>query len=138
MNLLVVDGQGGGIGKTLIEEIKKRFPAEKVIAVGTNATATSMMLKANPTAAATGENALIFQSNQADIIVGPVGIVIPNALQGEVSTRMAEALTSSRAKIIVLPMQKCRVSIVGTNVKKLSEYIEEAMQEIEEERNKIA
>lgn len=132
MNILVIDGQGGGIGKTLIEEIKKRFPNEQVSAVGTNALATSMMLKANPDIAATGENALIFQSHHADVIVGPVGIIIPNALQGEVSARMAEALTMSHAKIIVIPMQKCRVSIIGTNVKKLSEYLEEAMQEIQQ------
>lgn len=132
MNILVIDGQGGGIGKTLIEEIKKRFPKEQVIAVGTNATATSMMLKASPDAAATGENALVYQSHKADVILGPVGIVIPNALQGEVSARMAEALTLSHARIIVLPMQKCRVSIAGTNIKKISDYMEEAMKELQE------
>lgn len=129
MEVLVIDGQGGGIGKSLVEGISRKCPKVNIIAVGTNSLATSNMLKGSSCAeGATGENAVIFNSGRADIIIGPVGIIMANAMHGEITPKMAEAVSSSRAKIILIPMNRCHATIVGIEDKKLSQYIEEAIQ----------
>ncbi len=91
MNILIIDAQGGGIGKQIISAVKKSYPSLTVTAIGTNSTATANMLKAGADHAATGENAVIVGCRKADLIIGPIGIVIADSLFGEVTPKMAAA-----------------------------------------------
>lgn len=127
MHILVIDGQGGRMGAALTEQIKSAFPAAEVVAIGTNTLATSAMLRAGADAAATGENPVVVNSQWADVIVGPIGIIIANALLGEITPKMAMAVSESRAKKILLPVSRCAVSVVGVQEKTLSEYVREAV-----------
>lgn len=113
MNVLVIDGQGGGIGRQLVLRIKEELPGVAVHAVGTNSAATAAMLKAGADSGATGENAVIVGCRRADVIVGPVGAVIADALNGEISPAMALAAAQSPAKRILLPFNHCDNLIVG-------------------------
>ncbi|HIQ59883.1 MAG TPA: DUF3842 family protein [Candidatus Merdivicinus intestinavium] len=113
MNLLVIDAQGGGIGKQVVAAVKKNFPAVRVTAVGTNSAAATAMLKAGADAAATGENAVIVGCRKADVIVGPIGIVIADSLYGEITPAMAAAVGQSAAKRILIPINHCDNYIVG-------------------------
>ncbi len=131
MNILVIDGQGGGVGKALVERIAEKCRSTEITAVGTNSMATANMLRGGAVNGATGENAVIFNAQRADIIVGPMGIVLANAMLGEITPRMAEAITSSDAHIILIPMNRCHAHVVGVQEKKLSEYIEDAAGEIQ-------
>ena len=128
--ILIIDGQGGGIGKLLVEKLKGKAT---VVAAGTNALATSAMLKAGADAAVTGENAIVFNCRDCDVIAGPMGIVMANALMGEITPNMAEAVSSSKAKKILIPSLKCRTVVVGCNEKGLSEWIAEAVRLAEKE-----
>ncbi len=132
MNLLIIDGQGGGIGKTLTEQLKAAFPSYTITAAGTNALATSAMMKAGAEYGATGENAIIYNCQYADIILGPIGIVLANSLLGEVSPSIAAAVSSSKAKKILIPITKCSAHIVGIENKPLNKYIEEAVKAVTE------
>lgn len=132
MRIMVMDGQGGGVGKSLIEALLNRLPEAEVIAVGTNATATSNMMKGGTAYGATGENAVIYNSNRVDVILGPLGIVMANAMLGEITPKMAEAVTSGNAKLILIPMNKYHVTMVGVENKKLGDYIKEAVDKVEE------
>lgn len=113
MNILVVDGQGGGMGRQLIESIKKAFPSVDITAAGTNGMATQAMLKAGADHGATGENAVVVGCRTADIIIGPVGIVIADSLWGDITPVMAAAIGQSRALRILLPMNQCNNWIAG-------------------------
>ena len=113
MQILVVDAQGGGIGKQLVSMLKQRVEGAVVTAVGTNSLATSAMLRAGADSAATGENAVIVCARKADVIVGPVGIVIADALLGEVTPRMAAAVGQSRARKVLIPVDQCGNRVVG-------------------------
>lgn len=115
MNILVIDGQGGGIGRQLISSLKAARPIDTLIAVGTNSAATSAMLKAGADDAATGENAVIVNCRNADVIVGPVGIAIADSLMGEITPAMAKAVGQSRAKRILIPLNRCNTWIAGVN-----------------------
>ena len=97
MRIMVMDGQGGGVGRSLLEAFKERFPEADLIAVGTNATATANMMKSGVTSGATGENAVVYNSKRADVIVGPVGIVMADAMLGEITPTMAAAVASNDA-----------------------------------------
>ena len=130
MNILIVDGQGGGVGKQLIQSIKSAFPDDFIMAVGTNSTATSAMLKAGATAGATGENAVAVAAKKADIIVGPIGIVIADALYGEITPTMALAIAQCNAKRILLPFQHCDNIIVGVGDFNIANLINLAINEI--------
>ena len=130
MNILVVDGQGGGIGRQLVEAIKKNFPSISITAVGTNVLATQAMLKAGATHAATGENAVLVGCRNADIIMGPVGIVIADSLWGEISPAMAKAVGQSRAVRILLPMNQCNNLIAGIEDVSVGKLVESAMGEV--------
>lgn len=132
MLILVLDGQGGGIGCTLVDILVKTYPQHMIAAVGTNSAATANMLKGNPAFAATGENAAVFNCSQADIIIGPTGIVMANAMHGEISPKIAAAVTSSRAEIILIPMNHCRAHIAGVEDKKVSAYLQEALSILDE------
>lgn len=130
MKIVVIDGQGGGIGRSLVEKLKERLPSAELIAVGTNALATSAMLKAGADAGATGENAVIYNCAHADVITGPMGISLVNAMMGEISPSIAEAVTASRAEKVLIPVAACRVYVAGVEEKPMSRYIEIAVETI--------
>lgn len=132
MRILVIDGQGGKLGGQLIGAVKKQFTQAHVIAVGTNSIATSSMLKAGADEGATGENPVVVCSADADVIMGPIGIVISNSLMGEVTERMALAISSSPAARILIPTNRCDNLVAGVNAQSMSELIEDAIAKIEQ------
>lgn len=126
MTILIIDGQGGGLGRQLVEKcMVSKAPEDTVIAVGTNAIATANMLKASPDEAATGENAIVVCARKADVICGPVGIVIADAMNGEVTPKAARAVGQSGARRILIPVNRCDTTIVGIRAS-MSELAEEA------------
>ena len=127
MNILVIDGQGGGVGRQLVEGIKKAFPGETVTAVGTNTAATQAMLKGGADRSATGENAVIVGCRNADVILGPIGIVIADSLWGEITPAMAQAVGQSRATRILLPMNLCDNLIAGIGRGSVAQLTEDAL-----------
>lgn len=130
MTVLVIDAQGGGIGSRLVSAVKQELQTAHVIAVGTNSSATSAMLKAGADEAATGENSVRVACRQADVIVGPIGIVIADALLGEITPGMAVAVAQSRAKRILIPFNHCDHIIVGVSDLNTSALIQCAIEEI--------
>ena len=130
--VLIIDGQGGLLGKQMVAACKKVLPSAEITAVGTNTMATAAMLKAGATNGATGENAVIVGARRADIIVGPVGIAIADSLLGEITPAMATAVGQSEAIKILLPVNKCNNIIIGTDNKTTSELIDEAIEKIKE------
>ncbi|MBQ3045774.1 MAG: DUF3842 family protein [Clostridia bacterium] len=132
MKIVVVDGQGGKLGRQLVERISAEIKDAEIIAIGTNSTATQAMLKGGADAAATGENALVVACRKADIIVGPIGIVISDALMGEISPSMASAVGSSNAARVLIPVNKCDSYIMGIENVTVSEMIESAVKKIKE------
>ncbi len=131
MNILVVDAQGGGIGRQVIAAVKKQFPQVTVTAAGTNSLATSAMLKAGADHAATGENAVIVGCRTADLIIGPVGIVIADSLFGEITPAMAAAVGQSPARRVLIPINHCNNIIVGVNDLSTGRLIECVVREVE-------
>ena len=116
MKVVVIDGQGGGLGKQVISALKGKYnDAISVVAIGTNAVATQAMLKAGADISATGENPLKVNAKDADVIIGPVGIVIANSLFGEVTPKMAKAVGKSRAKRLLIPVNLCSNIVIGVN-----------------------
>jgi hypothetical protein len=113
MNILIVDGQGGQLGGQLIKSLKTNFENVNIMAVGTNATATATMLKAGANQAATGENPVIVACRKADVIIGPIGIVIADSLFGEITPQMAVAIGQANAVRILLPVNKCDNIVAG-------------------------
>ena len=132
LNVLIVDGQGGMVGKQMVEAVRKMIPDAEITVVGTNTSATASMLKAGADNGATGENSVVVAVRDADIIVGPIGIVIADSLLGEITPKMAVAIGSSPAKKILLPVNKCNNIIVGVGGKSTSSLISEAIETIRE------
>lgn len=130
MKIIVIDGQGGNIGKQLVKSIKDSFPDVFIRAIGTNSTATANMLKGGADEAATGENAFIVACREADVIIGPIGIAIADALLGEVSPAMAKAVGQSAAKKILIPLNKCDVLVPGVEEKSTGELLDDALKMI--------
>ena len=130
MRVMIMDGQGGGVGKSLVEALVQVCPDAELIAVGSNATATANMMKGGTVNGATGENAVIYNSQRVDVIVGPIGIVLANAMLGEITPKMAEAVASSDAKLILIPMNRFHATVVGVETRKLADYIKEAADKI--------
>lgn len=128
---MVMDGQGGGVGRSLVEEIRMRYPEAWVAAVGTNAAATANMMKGGASAGATGENAVLYNSRRADVIVGPIGIVMANAMLGEITPKMAEAVSSADVPVLLIPMSKSNAQVAGVVDRKLGDYVSEAAEKIE-------
>jgi len=115
MNILIIDAQGGGIGRQLVVAIKQHNANADITAVGTNCVATAAMLKAGADRAATGENAIIVGCRKADVIIGPVGIVIADSMLGEITPAAAVAVGQSQARRILIPVNQCDNIIVGVS-----------------------
>lgn len=128
MNIMVIDGQGGRMGKSIVEQMKRNFPEDEVLAIGTNSIATAAMLKAGADAGATGENPAIVGCRTADLIIGPLGIVIADSLLGEITPAMAAAIGQSRAKKILLPVNRCQHYVVGCRDLPLGELVRMAVE----------
>ena len=131
MKILIIDAQGGVIGKQLVLAVKGSMPDAVVTAVGTNSAATSAMLKAGADHAATGENAVVVNSRKADVIIGPVGIVIADALFGEITPLMAKAVAQSSGKRILIPVNHCDNIVVGVGDLNLNRLIQDVIRELE-------
>ena len=132
MNIVVIDSQGGGIGRQVVASLKSAFPDIRITAIGTNVQATSAMLKAGADQCATGENPVIVACRSADVIIGPIGIVIADSMVGEISPAMAKAIGQSRAKRILIPINHCDNIVVGVNDLSLSRLIHEVIERIRE------
>lgn len=132
MHILIIDGQSGRMGAQLIEGLKKANLNQQHVltAVGTNALATSAMLKAGADQAATGENAVLVQCKKADVIAGPLGIVLADALLGEITPSMAVAVGQSDARRVLLPVTQCKSTVVGTGNMTRAQLIDEAVAQI--------
>jgi len=125
MIVAVIDGQGGGIGRQIVEKLRTRAGDKiEILVLGTNSLATSAMLKAGASYGATGENPVIYNAPRVDIIAGPIAIILPNGLRGEISPKMAEAIVSSEAKKILIPSNKCNVEVVSSDNSSLSVQVE--------------
>jgi NAD(P)-dependent dehydrogenase (short-subunit alcohol dehydrogenase family) len=123
MKILIIDGMGGGIGKAVVERL--RAEGHTLLAVGTNAIAAAAMHKAGADQAATGENAVLYNCKKADVIIGTLGVLLANSMQGEISPAMAAAVSASEAAKILLPVSKCNAYIVGAQEQPMAKYIEE-------------
>lgn len=131
MEILVIDGQGGKLGRQLVEAILKAHPDAVLTAVGTNSLATESMMKGGARRVATGENAVIVNSRRADVILGPIGIVLADALLGEISPAMAAAVGASRAVKILIPMNRCETLVAGVNGQSAAALVADALAKLE-------
>lgn len=114
MKIAVIDGKGGGIGSQVVERLKSLKNNDiEIIALGTNSQATSNMLKAGANDGSTGENAVVWMCKKVDIIIGPLAIIAANSMMGEISPKMAEAIASSDARKLLLPVSKCNIDVIG-------------------------
>ena len=132
MKIVVIDSQGGGIGRQVVSSIKAEFPDQEVTAIGTNAQATAAMLKAGADHGATGENPVMVACRDADVIIGPIGIVIADSMLGEVSPAMALAVCQSRARRILIPVNHCDNIVVGVSDLSLGRLIHDVVDRIRE------
>ena len=130
MKILVIDGQGGRIGQQLIKAILARYPQVEVTAIGTNSLATAAMLKGGASQGATGENALLVACRRADVILGPLGIVIAAAQMGELSPAMAVAVGQARARRILIPLNQCDNLVAGVAELPVARSLESAVGEL--------
>lgn len=127
MKIAVIDAQGGGLGKVIVERIKQRIPQAEIIGLGTNVIATNAMLKAGADKAATGENAIVFNIKSVDIIVGGIGIIAANGMMGEITPKVAEAVSSSQALKVLIPVGKCHIIIPGSEDYTINELIDKSI-----------
>ncbi len=131
VKIAIVDGKGGGLGAAIAKKLASMKGAE-LIALGTNSQATGNMLKNGARDGATGENAICHMAGEADIIVGPMAIVVANSMMGEITPKMAQAVAGSKARKLLLPTQKCGVSVVGVNNLTMTQLIELVPEKIAE------
>lgn len=130
MKILVIDGQGGKMGSLIIAALKQKTEGHEIVAVGTNSIATSAMLRAGADAGATGENPVVVNARDADIIVGPIGILAADALLGEITPEMAIAVGRSAAEKILIPINRCNHTIVGVKSLTMTEMVDLAVAEV--------
>ena len=128
MKILIIDGQGGGLGRQLVSAVKEKYPEIEILAVGTNSAATNAMLRAGADQAATGENSVSVAAGIADVIMGPVGIVIADSMLGEITPRMALAVGRSRAKRILIPVNLCDNIVVGVTEISMTKNVQNAVE----------
>ena len=130
MKVVVIDGQGGNIGKRIVEEIKANGIQSEVMVIGTNSTATATMMTGGADIGATGENPVVLASRDADIIIGPIGIIMADSMYGEITPKMAESVGASKARKILIPINKC-VTVAGVDESRtISDYIKTAVSRI--------
>jgi NAD(P)-dependent dehydrogenase (short-subunit alcohol dehydrogenase family) len=128
MRIAVIDGQGGGMGKTIVEKLRLEFGHNlEILALGTNALATALMLKAGANEGASGENAITYNSPRVDVIIGPIGIIAANSMLGELTPTIAKAIAESPAKKILIPMNKCNIQIAGVKNEPLPHQVDNAI-----------
>lgn len=128
MRVAVIDGQGGGIGKLIVEKLRNNFGNDlNMLALGTNALAAALMLKAGANEGASGENAIIYNASKVDVIIGTIGIVCANSMLGELTPAMARAISESPAQKVLIPLNRCNIHIVGTKDEPLPHYIDHAV-----------
>ena len=133
IRIAVIDGQGGGIGNLVVKRLREEFnDTVEIIALGTNAAATTAMMKSRANKGATGENAIVWNSDRVDVIVGPLSIALPDAMLGEVTAKMASAVVSSKARTILLPLNQEEIEIAGVNKEPLPHLIEYIVARIKE------
>jgi len=131
LKIIVVDGQGGGIGSLIVKRLRDEFgDTIEILALGTNASATAAMMKSRANKGATGENAIIWNANRADIIIGPLSIVLPNAMLGELTPKIAEAIIASDAKKILLPLNQEGIEVIGIEKEPLPHMIEKIIEAV--------
>ena len=131
MKITIIDGQGGKMGKAVIEQLKKRHPELQLYAIGTNSAATTSMMKAGADFGATGENPCIVNAKNSDIIIGPIGIVMANSLLGEITPAIATAIGDSHAFKILIPVNRCNHYVVGCQEAGLGEYIRRVCEKVD-------
>ena len=128
MRIAVLDGQGGGIGKVIVDKIRKELPeTTEIIALGTNAIATMLMMKAGANEGASGENAVVYNCNKVDIIVGSIGIVVANSMLEELSPKIAQAIAEIHAKKVLIPLGRCNIEVAGVKNEPLPLLIDNAI-----------
>jgi len=133
MVVMVMDGQGGGIGSVVIKALRSAVQENvEILALGTNSAATARMMKAGANRGATGENAIVQTSPKADVIMGPLAVLMAHAMMGEVTPRMAEAITMSNAKKILIPLTQEKVTLVGITADPLPHLVEQAVRVVKE------
>ncbi len=133
MVVMVMDGQGGGIGSLIIKTLRTAITEDvEILALGTNSAATARMMKAGANRGATGENAIVQTSPKADVILGPLAILMAHAMMGEVTPRMAEAVSQSRAEKILIPLSQEKITLVGVTADPLPHLVEEAVRMVKE------
>ena len=130
MNILIIDGQGGKMGKAIVEQLKNSLPDFKITALGTNSIATSAMLRAGADFGATGENPVIYNSSNADIIIGSMGIIVANSYMGEITPAMANAISESKAVKILIPVNRCNIIVAGIEEMPFNEYTSLAVEQV--------
>ena len=127
ITVAVVDGQGGGIGRAIVEKIKKNLPQINILALGTNSAATGQMLRAGADEGATGENAIVHNMQHVDVVIGVIGILNANAMLGELTPAMATAIGGSHTYEILLPINRCHIHVVSVEELTLGEHIDNAV-----------
>lgn len=133
MKIMVLDGQGGGIGAAVIKGLRAAIgPEQEILALGTNSIATSTMMKAGANKGGTGENAIAVTAKQADVIIGPLAILMANAMMGEVTPAMAAAVSSSRAGKILIPLTQEKVTLVGVSGEPLPHLVSQVIDILKE------
>ena len=135
MKIVIVDGQGGKLGKLLVEQLKQECPRARLYAIGTNSIATATMLKAGADFGATGENPVIRNVMDADLVLGPMGIVVAHAILGEVTPAMAEAVGGCRARKLLIPMNSCGVCVAGVQELPLNAYVAQIVEQVRQMEN---
>lgn len=130
--ITIIDGQGGRMGKVLIEQLKKEFPKQELLAIGTNSIATAAMMKAGADYGATGENPVVVAARDSDLIIGPIGIVIADSLFGEVTPTMAAAIGRSHATQLLMPVNRCNHHVVGCEDISMNEIIRRVVDQVRE------
>lgn len=136
MKIVIVDGQGGRLGKMFVESVLERMPHAEIYALGTNSIATATMMKAGAHFGATGENPVVRNAMDADAVLGPIGIVVAHAILGEVTPVMAEAVGGCRAKKYLVPMNSCGVLVAGVKEQSLSAYVSLAVEQMVQDLKK--
>jgi len=131
--IAVIDGQGGGIGSLVVKMLRDEFEGGiEIIALGTNSTATTAMMKSRANKGATGENAIVWNAEKVDFITGTLSIILPNGMLGELTPEMAKAITSSPAKKILIPLNQEGIEIIGIVKEPLPHMVEKLIEMIKE------